>query len=247
MRALGLGLAAALAAGAAAACPEPAPTLLFHSCWGVSRAEILLVPDEGLPETGRFIAVTGAYTAEETDTRPGGEPKPVGLFVHRGRTINPNLGRMDGVLIVDQAGHPSLHHRARVALGGETRDLSDPDTRAAFREAAEAAGASVLQSHLLIVDGVVDVRPSDDAPRFVRRMFFTDADGFGLYQTAGLRTLHEAAVEVAEAHAPRMALNLDMGSFDYCEDRLADPPRRCGLRQGENLAGLSNLLVLHPG
>ncbi len=242
-----LALLATLAAAPAVACPVPSDTLLFHSCWGQGRLAVLLLPEDlPLPETapqGRRLVVTGAYTAR--DSRGDGLTKPVGLFVHGGAVINPNLGRMDGILLVDPAnGWPELNHRERLALGGRGYDMTALEQRRAFVAEASAHGLSVLQSHLLIVDGRVDARPQDDAPVFVRRMLFIDDEGFGLYQTGRPETLHDAATQLAGALAPRMALNLDMGSYDYCQRADADAEASCGRLDRGDTGKLSNLLVL---
>ncbi len=240
-----LALAALLAAaggGASAACPPLSETLLLHSCHGGARAGLLLLPDEPLPEDGPALLVTGAYTG--TEARASGAPKPVGLFVDGGRVVNPNLARMDGILLIDAAGRLALHHRARVPLGGAAHDLRDPAARARFARAAAAAGLSVMQSHLLIVEGRLDVRPREGAPLAPRRILFTDGQGFGLWQSAEPMTLHAAAAALAAAHAPEMALNLDMGSHDYCWRLLAGRAERCGLVGRTDLARFSNLLLL---
>lgn len=237
----------ALVAGQAFACPEPSRELLFHSCWGTARLELRLLP-ESLPlppanATGRRLIVTGAYTG--TEPRGAGLPKPVGLFVDRGVVVNPNLGRMDGVLLVDPAnGQPQLHHRTRLPLGGRIHDLTKLDQRHAYIDEASKRGLSVLQSHLLIVDGQIDVRPQEDAPLFVRRMLFTDPTGFGVYQTRWPETLHDAARRLAAAVTPWMALNLDMGSYDYCQRATDGVESICGGLSRDNTGKLSNLLVL---
>jgi hypothetical protein len=246
-RLAGLALLATLAAAPAAACPPPSDNLLFHSCWGQGHLAALLLPEDfPVPEpatTRRRLVVTGTYTAR--DSRGDGLPKPVGLFVHGGAVINPNLGRMDGVLLVDPAnGQPKLHHRARLPFGGRDYDLTELDQRRAFLAEASAHGISVLQSHLLIINGRVDVRPQEDAPVFVRRMLFTDDTGFGIYQTRWRETLHDAARQLAEALAPRMALNLDMGSYDYCQRAEDGAESGCGGLDRNDTGKLSNLLML---
>ncbi|HSF96262.1 MAG TPA: hypothetical protein VLA52_14650 [Thermohalobaculum sp.] len=229
------------------ACPPPSDEVLFHSCWGQARLAVALLPEDlplpPAPQDGRRLAITGAYTA--TDTRADGLPKPVGLFVHGGQVINPNLGRMDGVLIVDPAtGQPELHHRARLKHGGKSYDLTVLAERRAFLAAAAADGVSSLQSHLLIVDGRIDVKPQEAAPVFVRRLLFTDEEGFGIYQTPAAQTLREAAERIARRLGPRMALNLDMGSYDFCQAADGGRDVSCGFLGRDETAKLSNLLVL---
>ena len=195
------------------------------------------------PATGQRLIVTGAYTG--ADKRGEELPNPVGLFVDGGAVVNPNLGRMDGVLIIDPAsGRPELHHRARLTFAGGAYDLTSLDQRHAFLDTASQQGVSVLQSHLLIVDGQIDVRPQENAPVFVRRMLFFDDAGYGIYQTPGAWTLYDAAKQLAEVVAPRMALNLDMGSYDYCQRVQDGEVSGCGRLDRDDTGKLSNLIVL---
>lgn len=252
-------LAAALAAAALLAlsaradggpCTAPAEGLLFHGCRGQAGAEVLIVPDDlPLPapqESGagaHQVIVTGAYTGR--DTRPSGAPAPVGIAVRRGEVIGRNLARMDGILVLDGGeGQPRLFRRDRVDLGGQTYDLTEPATRARFLAAAGQRRASVLQSHLLIIDGRVDTRAVEGAPVAKRRLFYTKADGFGLWQSMGPLTLDAAARAVAAEVAPDMALNLDMGSFDLCFSRREGRERACGFNPSDFASRLSTLLVL---
>ena len=242
-----LALLLIFAARTAEACPPRSESLMFHSCWGEARAALALLPEDlplAAPEPGTLrLVVTGAYTA--TDSRAEGKPKPVGLFIRGGEVVNPNLGRMDGVLVIDSTdGEPEFHHRERVALEGRTYDLRDLDQRRAFIDAASARGLSVMQSHLLIASGVFDVHPQEDAPAFVRRMLFADGDGFGIWQTEAAATLYEAAAELDAALGPRMVMNLDMGSYDFCRRAENGTEVSCGSVAPEGTGKLSNLLLL---
>jgi len=241
-------LAAALAAPAeAATCPEPSPELLFHSCWAGSRAAVMLLPEDlpvpPPPAKGRRLVVTGGYTGK--DSRTQGLPNPVGLFVHGGAVVNTDMARMDGVLVIDPSdGGLRLNHRAAARLDGEVYDLTDLASRRGFLASAASQGASVLQSHLVVVGGLVDVRPQEGAPLFVRRLLFTDSAGFGLFQTQTPETLHDAAALLVDRLGARMALNLDMGSYDYCLSAVDGVERTCGFLAREDTGKLSNLLVL---
>lgn len=238
-----LGLAAgilfAAEARGAALCGADEPTLIWAGCRGdAPGVGVLLLPEDTGPTPPDALDVTGGYTA--TDSRDDGKPKPVGLFVRSGEVINREYVRFDGVLIVDRAGAPRIVHRMRAAFGDETYNLEDPARRTAFLDALAAAGASALQSHLLIVDGAVDAFPAEGAPAFRRRILMMMLDGtFGLYDSSPRAlTLAEATAEVAKKFAPEMAFNLDMGSYDYCNRGGA----RCGALPLDQTAKLSNLL-----
>ncbi|MEM1383442.1 MAG: hypothetical protein AAF713_14275 [Pseudomonadota bacterium] len=238
------GAAFALWTGWAMACPAPSETVLFHSCWGTARTDLLLMPEDqaALNAPGQGLVVTGAYTGK--DARDEGLPKPVGLFIAQGRLVNRNMARMDGILLIGPDGRPELYHRNQVALDAQVYDLTDLNQRGQFLRAAAAAGISVMQSHLLVVEGGSDVSPSDDAPVSTRRLFFTDRHGYGIWQSTGALTLHDTAKAAVEALAPRQALNLDMGSFDYCMTQTGTTRQRCGAVALDDLTRFSNLLAL---
>lgn len=247
IRCLAAALGLALLAAPALACPEPSDELVFHSCWGDARAELLLLPEDAplapAPAEGERLTVTGAYTGREP--REGGHPAPVGFYMRRGEVVNRNMGRMDGLLVVDpEDGTLGLYDRAAVPLAGEVYNLRDLDDRRAFIEAASARGLSAMQSHLLVIRGAPDVGDQPDAPRFRRRVLFTDAHGYGVFQTSDAVTLHDAAMRLDEALAPTMALNLDMGSYDFCLRARGGVERQCGLLGRDQTEKLSNLVRL---
>lgn len=192
---------------------------------------LIVVPDDMPLGDSRGITVTGAYTG--TEPRASGAASPVGFFIRDGQVINRNGARMDGVLIVDDKG---ARITRRDAIG-----IDSAEGRAAMAEQAHTDGTSMLQSHLLISDGELDIREVDNAPRFTRRILFETEGGLGIWQSAQPLTLYAAAVAVEEACAPRMALNLDMGSYDYC----VSDGRYCGLLR--DTGRLSNLIRLERG
>ncbi|MFV0475911.1 MAG: hypothetical protein ACK5MQ_17165 [Pikeienuella sp.] len=229
-------LAGAASADAAALCERADPTLLWAGC--DARATLLLLPEDAGPTPAAALDVTGGYTA--SDRREEGRPKPVGLFAREGEIISREYARFDGVLLIDGAGAPRILYRRRAEIGGRAYDLDDVAAREAFMQAVAAEKGAVIQSHLLIVDGEIDAFESEDAPEFRRRILFqTETGEIGVYDS-GLRalTLAAAAAEVAAKFAPAMALNLDMGSYDFC--RMGE--RNCGLLTYEETGKLSNIL-----
>ncbi|MEM7496980.1 MAG: hypothetical protein AAF371_03180 [Pseudomonadota bacterium] len=234
-------------AGASAKACETPPQVLLHVCEGEGAASLLLLPEDWPPADPERpdLLVTGAYTGK--DTRADGAAAPVGLLIRDGILVGRNIARMDGILVIDPAdGQPRLHRRGAVTLRGKAFDLSPLEERRAFFEAAGAAGASVLQSHLLVIDGAVDTSEVDGAPEAARRILYTKGGAFGIWQSAGPLTLDAAARMIAAQVAPDMALNLDMGSFDFCLARRPDAASEpCGVIDAEQMPGrLSNLLRL---
>mgnify|MGYP005998051435 CR=1 FL=1 len=230
-----LGATAAQAAGSGL-CDLADDDLIFTSCAG-GAVELRLLPEDAGATPDGALDVTGGYTA--TDRRDEGRPKPVGLFVRGGEVISREYVRFDGVLTITD-GAPALHHRRRILFGGQRYDLEDVADRAAFLSRAADSKSAVMQSHLLIVDGKVDTAPIDGAPRFRRRILFQLTDGpLGVFDSSPrMLTLNEATEEVAARFAPAMALNLDMGSYDFCRSGA----KLCGTLGPQSLGKLSNLL-----
>ncbi|WP_316014940.1 hypothetical protein [Roseobacter sp. HKCCA0434] len=218
---------AALLPSAAFACSDDG-VLFFDAA---PRTSILVLPDDQPLSDTAGITVTGAYTG--TEQREGGGHLPVGFLLRDGEVINRNGARMDGVLLVEE-GRATITRRDEIGI-----DSAGGRSEMAARAAEE--GLSLLQSHLLIDEGELDLRAVDGAPRFTRRVLFETEEGLGLWQSAQPLTLHAAAVALQRACAPDMALNLDMGSYDYC----VSDGRYCGLlRETERL---SNLIRLERG
>jgi hypothetical protein len=239
---------AVFSTGRALACPEASERLLWHSCWGEAQVELRLLPEDlplpMAPEAGERLTVTGAYTAREP--REGGLPDPVGLFLRRGEVIGRNLARMDGILLIPPEGPARIARRSAITFGAETYDLTSVPQRMAFVERAAAAGYSVMQTHLLVIDGESDVAETENAPAYIRRLIFEDAHGIGIWQTRWPVTLFEAARAIVADVGPRMAMNLDMGSYDFCLAEAEGAARRCGVVEpgGQSFQRLSNLLSL---
>ncbi|MEL6267694.1 MAG: hypothetical protein AAFR52_18985 [Pseudomonadota bacterium] len=242
-----LALALALTTAARAdTCVSPA-NVLYHGCPATHGAQVVLVPDDlPLPPPGEAdeIVVTGSYTGRDAREDGATSPAPVGIAVVGGRVVGVNRARMDGILVVGPGGGPRLEIATSVPFAGRSFDLTRIEERMAFIKEVSAAGASVLQSHLLIIDGRVDTRPVENAPRAVRRVLYTRGGSFGLWESDGAVTLDDAARAVAAEVAPNMALNLDMGSFNVCLRRRDGASEPCGLNASGWEGRLSTLLVL---
>lgn len=202
-------------------CPY-SPSILLHSCKGDISVRLRVLPDEGADKVEHLLTVAGTYSSGD---RFGIE----GLVIKSGKSISRRYQNWDGVLIIDPNGSPALYHAKNVTVDGENFNLKDQPLRDAFVTKAKAAGVTVLQSHLLITDGVLDLKDVDGAPRFKRRLLVTLKDGsFAIWETAQAETLYDAAHQLQEELAPIMALNLDMGAYDYCVSGPQGAQKDCG-------------------
>ncbi len=243
----------------AAAEPDPPPppvsadkailsegVLLLEPEPGSARVRLLFLPDDAaaverpsLPDRRR-LTVTGAYSS-------GDRFGPEGFVLRRGEPVRPIPQGWDGVLVVTPEGGASVHDVSAVALGGDAFNLRDPDQRRTFLDEAEDLGLSAIQSHLLIKDGALDLRPVDNAPLFRRRLLFETVDGrLGVFDTSPAPlTLYDAAVALRQAvPGVRMALNLDMGAYDFCVWRSPGERRLCGFLSAPDRQALTNMIEI---
>ena len=208
------------------------PNVLFLDCDGSSRVA-LIEPSDFDAEASYELAVTGTYSSGD---RIGIE----GLAVVKGKVLSRRLQGWDGVLILDQAGHPHVFNARNVLFGREAFNIKDSEQAQALLSAVAQSGASMVQSHLLISEGVLDLRDVANAPVFYRRLFYVLHDGeFGVWQPPQRLTLYDAAVQLQDELQPRMALNLDMGAYDFC---LRKGAQDCG-RLAISFDRLTNILV----
>ncbi len=190
-------------------CRESA-SLLLNSCKTPVAVHLRIVPYKSEDNGDHVMTVTGTYSSAD---RFGIE----GLVIQGGKLVSRRYKNWDGVLIVDAQNKPHVFHSSDVTLMGEHFNLKEKPSRTAFIAKAKDLGVSVLQSHLLISNGGLDVSDVVGAPEFYRRMLVTFDDGsFGVWQTADAKTLYAAATEVKKQLDPKMALNLDMGAYDFC-------------------------------
>lgn len=221
----------------AIACPTDA-RLLFVSCSTPVSTKLTSLDGNPAPESPEnSLTVTGTYSSGD---RFGIE----GIALDTGKMISRRFQGWDGLAVITPEGQLSLHHVERVKLGGSSFNLRNTDERNAFRGQARERKLSVIQSHLLIADGEVDVRDTPGQPRFRRRILFMTSDGdVGLFDTGNeALTLFDAATALQKAATPLMAFNLDMGSYDYCAWNRGGT-KNCGRLSRNATSILTNVLV----
>ena len=220
-------------------------SLLFTSRRGAYAASVMLKAPAPKPLAeviaGDDIALvtTGVYTS------PHG--MPVGLAIVEGRVVNPVPRGWSGLILVRPDGRIVLKDMGRVEVGHVPRDLrqSLADLKA-FVAAAERDRLTVLQSHLLIGDGELKITSKAPSKPFRRRIIFEDGEGhIGIFDSGERElSLYDAAAEVRRRYAPRLAINLDMGSYDFCQRRKtpSDVLASCGTLEKPDI--VSNLVVI---
>ncbi|MCI4660597.1 MAG: hypothetical protein MRY63_02080 [Neomegalonema sp.] len=231
-----------LLAGSALA--QPTGRLLFvEEAPGSAALRLRFLPEENgviddLPP-GAFerLLVTGTYSS-------GDDFRPEGFVIRQGDPTRPYPQGWDGLLLAYADGRADIFELGAVRLGDEVFDLRDKAAKWRFVELARLAGVSAVQSHLLIREGVLDLRPVENARRFHRRILFQLEDGrLGIWDSRPQTlTLYEAAQALQKILPVRMALNLDMGAYDFCERATAQAAENCGLLDRSRIGPLTNVI-----
>ncbi|KAB7615248.1 succinate dehydrogenase [Amylibacter sp. SFDW26] len=202
-------------------CPATAGILL-QSCGQPVSVNLRILPDEITQSPDHLLTVAGTYSSGD---RFGIE----GLVIKDGVQISRRYQNWDGVLIIAPDGRPNIYRADDVTVDGANYNLKDAPSRRAFIQKALESRLTVLQSHLLISGGNLDLSDVPDAPKFKRRLFVTLPDGsFGIWETEISETLYDAAVQLQAGLGPYMALNLDMGAYDYCQKGPVGDQSDCG-------------------
>ena len=209
--------------------------IVFISCRTVETVELVALDQNQLvPESSDSqLTITGTYSSGD---RFGIE----GLAIVDGTVVSSRFQGWDGLFVITPDGKGSIHNVERVRLGKPQFNLRNPDERAAFLSYARENDLSVIQSHLLVSDGNVDVSDRPGQPRFRRRILFqTNAGDFGLFDSGESLTLFQAAVILHDDFDADMAFNLDMGAYDYC----MRGTQSCGWLGRQDTGILTNVLI----
>ena len=189
-------------------CETVARDTLFHSCTQPALLDLRTLPDPLVETPKDILRITGTYSSGDIY---GVE----GLAIAGGRVISKRYHPWDGLLVIKN-GNPSLFRANHVRIDGQQWNIKNNSDRASFIKTAQTDGWQVIQSHLLIANGQLDLRDLPKARKFVRRFLFTSTQGWGIYQTKTAKTLFAAASEIQQNLNPDMVFNLDMGAYDLC-------------------------------
>ena len=221
-------------------CNERSKEVIFHSCDTPANITLKFYPLELKRDRRDILSVTGAYSSGD---RFGVE----GLAFKAARLVSLRFQSWDGALLISPNGNPQIHNVENIHFLGHTYNLRISSDRRIFIRKAQDGGWSMIQSHLLITDSVLDLLVIPNARRFIRRMFFTDLKGWGIYETKAAVTLYEAALEIQKNINPLMVMNLDMGAYNYCQVNNNSNFDSCGelLINHKNLTNLITIQLLN--
>lgn len=157
------------------------------------------------------IVMTGTYSSIIN--------MPAGLAANMGKIINPVIQAFDGLIIINSQGEITLTH-----IDNLQYDLRSLHIRSSFRDyqnflkLIENNRLSVLQSHLFINNGELLIDDKQNSPKARRRLLFQTADNSVHVFDSQVKemTLYEAANFIKANFKAIIAINLDMGEYNFC-------------------------------
>lgn len=196
--------------------------------------------EEKLPKNTRNkrLAFTGTYTSPFK--------MPVGLAINKGEVVNPALQKWDGLLIIDREGKMYIDNASSLAYNFKNYAIKNKyNDYLTFLKMAQKEQFSVIQSHLLIDDGKVLIEDTENQKKFRRRIVFQTADnGIHIYDSKVEElTFYEAATRIKDKFKATRAINLDMGTYNYCKF-FADNVATADLSHLDKGVVLSNLITV---
>jgi hypothetical protein len=180
------------------------------------------------------LVITGAYTSSYK--------RPVGLFTINGEIINPAIRDWSGLVIISN-GKVYIENAKNIVLNFRRLNIVDSlDDLRVFIDWVEDNKASVFQSHLVVNNSLP--KASSKNAKFRRRMIYEDINNdIFIYDSYEKElTLFDAANFLIKEHNAIKAVNLDMGTYNYCNRKLKNGIENCGYLKDTTI--LSNVLRL---
>lgn len=170
---------------------------------------------------------------------------PVGLNLRNGEVINPAIQKFDGLILIDKDGQISLTHIDHLVYNLKPYHIrtSFEDYKSFLRKARKER-LSVLQSHLILNNGDILIQDNAKGRKMRRRILFATSDGgIHIYDSFEKNhSLYDAAKYVKDNYVAQVAINLDMGDFNFCT--LNTPERFKNYSQLKPGTVISNLLII---
>jgi hypothetical protein len=157
------------------------------------------------------LIVTGTYTSPFNT--------PVGLTINQGKVLNPALQKWDGILVIDYNGKAHItdinHLMYNFTLFDIRNSYKDYLT---FFQIAQVNKLTIIQSHLIISNGNILIDKQNlKREKFRRRVIFQTKDNaLYVYDSFKQRlTFYKLAQILKNKYNAKIALNLDMGTYNY--------------------------------
>lgn len=157
------------------------------------------------------LEITGGYTSSYI--------WPAGLTISAGRVLNGALQSWDGLIIKDAQNRLHIVDLSDLRYNFRRYDLrGDLDDYKAFLQIAAKEKWSVVQTHLLLSSGQLLVSSEGSSLKARRRALFEMEDGtLAVYDSFDESlTLFELASILRDRYQATDAVNLDMGTYNYC-------------------------------
>ena len=184
------------------------------------------------------LEMTGTYTSSFQH--------PTGLFAIDGEVINPVLQSWVGLVIIDSEGKVQVKDINMLEYQFRHFDIQHSyQDYLDFLDLVNDLKLSLLQSHLIVKHGEIDVSP-DNTKRFRRRVIFQDASSaVSIYDSFERHlTLYETAEILVKEYQAVNAVNLDMGPYGYCARYENEERVRLYGGKGKGIQ-LSNIMIFN--
>jgi len=163
-------------------------------------------------ESKNRIILTGTYTSPFAI--------PTGLCIINGEIINPALQKWNGLLILNKDRQLNIYSADDLTV--DFKDLkikTNYNDYIDFVEKLKQDKLSVIQSHLILYKGNVLIENNPQEKKFRRRIIFQTADNsIHIYDSFDKEvTLFDIATSLHADFKAVSAINLDMGTYNFCK------------------------------
>jgi len=157
------------------------------------------------------LIVTGTYTSPFH--------APVGFTINQGKVLNPALQKWDGILVIDYNGKAHIADMNHLMYNFTRFDIRNSyKDYLTFFKIAQVNKLTIIQSHLIISNGNILIDKQNlKREKFRRRVIFQTKDNaLYVYDSFQQRlTFYQLAKILKNKYNAQIALNLDMGTYNY--------------------------------
>jgi len=200
-----------------------------------TKTNIIYINKKHIGQSNNSLIITGAYTSSYK--------RPVGLFSSNGKIINPAIKKWTGILIVKNK-KMYIENARNIPIEFKIINIIENfNDYLFFLKWVEKNDISVLQTHMLVDNSKVVVSNKNNK-KFRRRVIYEDINNnIKIYDSENKKlTLFDLSNILIKNHKAKKAINLDMGTYDYCSYKKDNKTTNCGYLKDTNI--LSNLIEI---